>query len=106
MKNAAPWVAAVLIVAATMAQAQEEVAPADRAMPPADCRAVPADQPAGEGATLPQESKMEECGAVLKPPASADSEIAVQPEQGGETPVLPPSQVPHDEGEDNQGGAE
>ncbi len=81
--------------ASTMAQAAGDVPALE---PPVDCRAAPADQPAGDGAVLPQESKLEECGSVLAPPASADSEIAVPPLQGGETPVIPPSQAPPAEG--------
>ena len=77
------------------------LASGDAPAPAVDCRAAPADQPAGDGAILPEESKLDECGSVLAPPASADGEITVQPDQGGETPVIPPSQLPPVEDEDD-----
>jgi hypothetical protein len=94
LKKYAPWAAALLFAFCTAANAQEIVMPPEPAEPPVDCRAAPADQPSGEGATLPSESKLDDCGPVLKPPVSPDGEIAVEPQQGGETPVIPPSQVP------------
>jgi hypothetical protein len=85
--------------AASSAWAQsEEPAADDTPTVTQDCRAAPADQPAGETAPVPDTSKLADCGAVLKPPASADGEMVEQPEQGGETPVIPPSQVPPDQG--------
>jgi hypothetical protein len=86
-------------LAASNACAQSEQIPADDGAAAAqDCEAAPADQPAGENAPLPDSSKLEDCGGVLKPPASADGEMVETPEEGGETPVIPPSQAPSDEG--------
>ncbi len=99
MEKSALIMAAILLAlspASTMAQAPGD-APATQ--PPVDCRAAPADQPTGDSAILPLESKLDECGSVLAPPASADSEIAVPPLQGGETPIIPPSQLPPVEGD-------
>ena len=88
-----------LSFSATSALAQSDAPAADDSPTTVqDCRAAPADQPAGENAPVPDASKLADCGAVLKPPASADGEMVEQPEQGGETPVIPPSQVPPDQG--------
>ena len=86
-------------LAASNACAQSEEPMADVAPTVAqDCRAAPVDQPAGDNAPVPDTSKLADCGAVLKPPASADGEMVEPPGQGGETPVIPPSQVPPDQG--------
>jgi hypothetical protein len=96
--------AVLLMTPEALAQANvEQLVPDGQA---ADCRAAPADQPTGEEAPLPDESRLADCGPVLKPPASADGEISVPPVQGGETPVIPPSQIPQDGGEENEGDAE
>ncbi len=98
MVRPALFIAATLSMILPGAAAAQATGDAAAPQPPVDCRAAPADQPAGDGAILPEESKLDECGAVLAPPASADGEIAVPPSQGGETPVIPPSQVPPVEG--------
>jgi hypothetical protein len=87
-----------LSVSNACAQSEEPMAD-DAPAVAQDCRAAPADQPAGEDAPLPDTSKLADCGAVLQPPASADGEMVENPEEGGETPVIPPSQVPPDTGE-------
>jgi hypothetical protein len=89
-----------LALSGTSALAQtDQSPPADGELTlPQDCSAAPADQPSGENAPLPDTSKLADCGGVLKPPASADGEMVESPEQGGETPVIPPSQAPADEG--------
>jgi hypothetical protein len=87
--------------ASSSAWAQSDAPVADVTPPVAqDCRAAPADQPAGADAPLPDVSKLADCGGVLKPPVSADGEMVENPEQGGKTPVIPPSQVPPDQGAD------
>lgn len=95
-------ITAMLLIASSLgasnAFAQSEQPAAGDETVVQDCRAAPADQPSGENAQTPDTSKLADCGGVLKPPASADGEMVEHPEQGGETPVIPPSQVPPDQG--------
>ncbi|MEZ2223406.1 hypothetical protein [Rhizobium sp. RCC_161_2] len=45
-------------------------------------------------------SKLSDCGGVLKPPATGDSELEKPAPPVGDTPVIPPNHVPEEHGND------
>ncbi|MQB31396.1 hypothetical protein G6L94_23090 [Agrobacterium rhizogenes] len=47
-----------------------------------------------------ENSKLSECGGVLKPPATGDSELEKPAPPVGNTPVIPPNHVPEEHGND------
>ncbi|MDE1995814.1 MAG: hypothetical protein KGI75_25165 [Rhizobiaceae bacterium] len=52
---------------------------------------------AGKTARIPQasdDSKLADCGGVLKPPATGDTDLEKPAPQDGKTPVIPPSKAP------------
>jgi hypothetical protein len=60
-----------------------------------DCEAVPV--PEGELAPPPTDSlsdALAPCNGVIEPPPVGDPDIAITPPPVGETPVIPPGQVP------------
>jgi hypothetical protein len=56
----------------------------------------------GQAAPRPQDStsqKLSDCGGVLKPPATGDSELEKPAPRDGKTPVIPPGNVPGEQGD-------
>jgi hypothetical protein len=76
------------------ATAQEEP-PGDPLGVIQDCAVVPT--PEGQLAPPPTESltdTLAPCNGVIAPPPAGDADITITPPAGGETPVIPPGQVP------------
>jgi len=60
-----------------------------------DCEAVPL--PEGQLAPPPTDSltdTLAPCNGVIAPPPTGDSDLTITPPPVGETPVIPPGQVP------------
>jgi hypothetical protein len=73
---------------------------ADDTVTSEDCRPAPdadGDQPSDEAGAADEATlsdKLDRCGGVLAPPESGDAEITEPAPDTGETPVIPPGQVP------------
>lgn len=87
--------ALLLLAAPAFGQTGEEQAPESRDR----CRPSPDEQEsAGPDVDMkdrePLSDMLEDCGAVLPPPPTGDSEIAEPPPDVGETPVIRPQDIP------------
>lgn len=84
------------LLAASVSQAAAQAeAPGDPLGVIEDCAVVPA--PDGQLAAPPADSlsdALAPCNGVIAPPPAGDPDIAITPPAGGETPVIPPGQVP------------
>lgn len=84
------------LIAAGISQAAGEAeAPGDPLGVIEDCAVVPA--PDGQLAPPPTDSlsdALAPCNGVIAPPPAGDPDITITPTEGGETPVIPPGQVP------------
>lgn len=73
----------------------QTVAPGDPLGIVEDCEAVPL--PEGQLAPPPTDSltdTLAPCNGVIAPPPTGDSDLTITPPPVGETPVIPPGQVP------------
>jgi hypothetical protein len=83
---------AILLAIAPLGQALAQAADTQPASGSDPCQAAP-----GKDPSAPRKETtdtLSRCGGVLKPPASADEEIAKPPPQQGDTPVIHPEQLP------------
>ncbi|AYG62798.1 hypothetical protein CCGE525_29145 (plasmid) [Rhizobium jaguaris] len=89
-------VAALMVAIPGIASAQQ--------MPGGDpCAAPDANKQTEGGQTAPRSQdstgqKLSDCGGVLKPPATGDSAMEKPAPRGGKTPVIPPGNVPDEQG--------
>ncbi|WP_457937580.1 hypothetical protein [Mesorhizobium sp. 10J20-29] len=69
--------------------------------PGSPCQVTPGEQPDGGSLT----DTLDECNGVLKPPAVGDPDMVEQAPDVGETPVIPPAELPEQQDRNGNGEA-
>ncbi|MBU0582311.1 MAG: hypothetical protein KKB66_02945 [Alphaproteobacteria bacterium] len=70
--------------------------------PGSPCQVTPGEQPDSGSLT----DTLDKCNGVLKPPAAGDPDMVEQAPDVGETPVIPPAELPEQQDRDSDGNGE